>query len=146
MMPLESPDMALTSTESDDAADVFDYAGNDYGAEFLIGADIPEAEGVIDSSYRTLTQDHVAWSADPMDVHTGQGTIVGDSVDAVMKDSNYLYTTSESDGELSSTAGTPEGPAGYAFVEAHAVQPVNAEADRVSALERQLAETKGQLK
>lgn len=163
---LESPDM-LTSNESDDTADTTEYADDGFGGESSLGADSTEADDGFGTSMST--QHAGTWCTDPIDVYTGQSTMLGDDVAAIIDHSNYtasesdgdhssasctpddsLYTASESDGDHATASGTPESLAEVpvaTMVEAqYALSTVNAEAARVAALERLLAETQGQLK
>ncbi len=146
MMLFDSPDTAQTATESDDG-DAFDCSANGLGSERSFETIIPDTDDVFVGDQSTSTQQDAAWSADdPVDMYTK--TMLGDDVAAAMEDS--YRTGSESDGEHAGAAGTPEGPARVAvaqMVEAqYALPAVISEADRVSMLERQLAEMQGQLK
>ena len=133
--------MALTSTDSDDG-DGFDYSDGGFGTT-------PETDDGLAAYQHTSALEDAAWSVDPIDMYMGHNTMLGSGVAAIMGDRNL--TSSESDGEQVGASGTPEGPARVAMaqmVEAqYAAVPTDiTQADRVSMLERQLAETQGQLK
>ena len=140
VMSFESPDMALTSTESD--GDGFDYSDDGFGTT-------PETDDGLGANQHASTQEDAAWSVDPINMCTGHNTMLGSGVAAIMDGHNL--TSSQSDGQQAGASGTPQGPVRVAMaqmVEAqYAAFPTdNTQADRVRMLERQLAETQGQLK